>query len=247
MLPIVRSGFYLALFVCVSALTNTAASANQGAEDRALLEAVKKGQLITVQTLLDEGGNVNVKDADGQPALNWAVRTGNAQLVTLLVSRGAAKSEAENSAIDTARHIAMRLGYQDIVRILSSEKVPSPDAAMLANAIADNDLEGVSEALLIGISANSLDFTGRPVLALAARRGNVTALELLLKHGAQIDQTDEIGFTALMEAVRNQKISAAVLLLKAGANPDILSKDSTSAAQMIKASDNAGLKALIKR
>jgi len=176
--------------------------------------------------LLASGGDVNFRDANGDPAINWAAYYGYIDFVELFLKHGASTSFSGHGK---AREIAMRRGFQGLTKLLARHDnipLPTPDTAMLIDAVEAGDLEGVLEALMIGVSANSLDFTGRPTLALAARKNNPAILNALIQKGALVDNADEIGFTALMEAVRDNKIDATKLLLNAGASVKHVAKPS---------------------
>jgi uncharacterized protein len=54
---------------------------------------------------------------------------------------------------------------------------------------------------------------------LAARRGDVTIIELLLKAGAGVDAQGPAGWTALMQAAGNGHAEAVSALLAARADP----------------------------
>lgn len=64
-----------------------------------------------------------------------------------------------------------------------------------------------------------------PPLHIAVRAGRVKNVDLLLKHGAIIDATDDSGRTALHVAVDSEMSTVLELLLKKGANPNASSPD----------------------
>ena len=55
----------------------------------ALLNAAYTGDTATVQTLLDNGVNVNTQDHDGYTALMWASNKGHTETAKVLLNRGA--------------------------------------------------------------------------------------------------------------------------------------------------------------
>jgi hypothetical protein len=57
--------------------------------DDQLLEAARKGDLATVQSLLEKGGNIEAKSPYGQTPLNFAARNGHEPVVKFLLSKGA--------------------------------------------------------------------------------------------------------------------------------------------------------------
>jgi len=179
-----------------------------------------------VKQLLEAGADINARDNNGDPAINWAAYYGFTDMVKYLVKHGAnMKLVGHGNALE----IAMRRGHQDLVLALAQEmKVSgpiSPEMKALIQAIRANDGQAVSNALTKGASANGLDETGRPVLHLAARLGNLNPTQLLLDAGAEIDVKDAIGFSALMEACRDGQFETVNLLLERGADVNCHAKD----------------------
>ncbi|NVJ70620.1 MAG: ankyrin repeat domain-containing protein [Alphaproteobacteria bacterium] len=185
-----------------------------------LMKAVEVKQLKIADMLLEYDADINITDDNGDPAISWAAYFGHADFVDLFLRHGA---DANISGHGTAREIAMRRGHQAIVKRLTDPKstpVPSPDVALLIDAIKAGDAASTSDALSFGVSPDSLDFMGRPVLALAARLGNAAVVKRLLLAGAAVDIEDSIGFTPLMEAAREGHIEVVQTLLEAGADPN---------------------------
>jgi ankyrin repeat protein len=58
-----------------------------GPQSPALLQAVKRGQHLAVRLLIQEGAGINIQDAEGTTVLHWAAKTGNPELVDLLLSQ----------------------------------------------------------------------------------------------------------------------------------------------------------------
>lgn len=185
-----------------------------------LMMAVGVKDLQLAKLLLENDADVNVIDANGDPAINWAAYYGYTDFVELFVRH---KADTKLTGHGNALEIAMRRGHQDIVSLLTDRKataIPNPDIALMVEAIQTGDAKGVAEALGFGVSPDSLDFTGRPILALAARKGAADIVRRLIQAGATVDLADQIGFTPLFEAAREGNAAAAKLLLEAGANPD---------------------------
>ncbi|WP_286828954.1 MULTISPECIES: ankyrin repeat domain-containing protein [Kordiimonas] len=181
-----------------------------------LMLAVQVQDMGLAGTLLEYGADVNVADNNGDPAINWAAYYGYEDFVELFLMHDADTSLTGHG---NALEIAMRRGHQGLVKMLNtSHDMPSPDAAFMVEAIEAGDDAGVAEALMLSVPADTLDFTDRPVLALAARLGHGVIVERLLAAGAPVDQPDAIGFTPLMEAVRDGQLETATLLLEAGAD-----------------------------
>lgn len=183
-----------------------------------LMLAVQVQDLGIAGTLLEYDADLNVADKNGDPAINWAAYYGYDDFVELFLVHDA---DTTLTGHGNALEIAMRRGHQALVKMLNtSHDMPSPDAAFMVEAIEAGDDESVAEALMLGVPADTLDFTDRPVLALAARLGHSAIVERLLAAGAPVDQLDAIGFTPLMEAARDGQMETASMLLEAGADPN---------------------------
>ena len=93
----------------------------------------------------------------------------------------------------------------------------------LMNAVMNGDASEVEELILKGDDPNGypvlLDFY-RPIAA-ASYHGYAECVDVLIRHGADIDVRDYDGMTPLMLACRRGHLKCAELLMKAGANPNI--------------------------
>lgn len=184
----------------------------------ALMVAVQNNDVGLARTLLGAGADVNVLDANNDPAINWAAYYGYGDLIDLFLENGATTLSVGHGS---PREILMRRGHQALVyKLAAHDGLPEPDAATksLISAIEEDDAASVAAALADGAEVDALDASGRPVLALAAREGKVTALLALLNAGATVDAPDQIGYTPLMEAAREAEVDAVKALVSAGAN-----------------------------
>lgn len=126
------------------------------------------GDLQSVRWLLDHGAQINVVTRfERATPLHWAAEQGKAEIVALLLDRGA-DPEAGNLAGSTALHIAAKLGHEPVVRLLLERK----------------------------LDANAANLAGVTPLMLAARSGNASAVRLLIAAGARLDAKDRTGMTA---------------------------------------------------
>ena len=71
-----------------------------------------------------------------------------------------------------------------------------------------------------GADPNLEDNKGVSPLLLACRIGLLSAVPLLVKAGARIDEANETGETPLISAVQTRNVALVTTLLKAGADPD---------------------------
>jgi ankyrin repeat protein len=99
-----------------------------------------------------------------------------------------------------------------------------------ADTVREGNAHAVELFMQAGFPPDTRDKKGVPMLCLAAREGNKTIVDLLLKHGASIDlQSEDRGNSALMDAVAGAHDGIAGDLLSRGAAVDLQSKDGQSA------------------
>jgi ankyrin repeat protein len=111
--------------------------------DLQLIDAVKTGQLAKVEDALNAGADVHQQDEQGWTPLNWAAGKGSAEIVSLLLERGA---DAFRTGRDqrTPYKIALAAKHIDVARLLKQ-------AEQAANgASADATSRNYARAYLLG-------------------------------------------------------------------------------------------------
>ncbi len=88
--------------------------------DRDLIEAVKKGHVAIVHAFLAKGADANAIDANGGPALHWAVGGGKLEIVQLLLQAGADVSVLDGHG-QSALMLAQKRGRHEIASLLELE------------------------------------------------------------------------------------------------------------------------------
>jgi hypothetical protein len=83
--------------------------------------------------------------------------------------------------------------------------------------------------LCLALAAPLLAADATADLLAAAAKGDVTRIQYLLQHGADIESADKNGRTALMMAAQHGRAPAVSALLAAGAKPDVRDRSGLNA------------------
>jgi ankyrin repeat protein len=151
--------------------------------------AASRGDVNTLNLMLQLGHDVNAVDEQGDRALEIACRKGNARIVHVLLGHGA-DVHAVTSAGTTVLHEAALGGSAQVVELLIGK-----------GAVVD---------------ATDKD-TGATALHYASSFGRTEAVRALLRHGAKADAKDRRGADALQAAIANGQEETATLLRAAQA------------------------------
>lgn len=153
-------------------------------------DAAMRQDISTVRQLLGRHADVNLAQADGATALQWAVFHSDHEMIDLLLGAGA-NAKAANRDGSTPLWLACING----------------------------DAAAISALLKAGADANEHLPMGRTPLMIAARTGNVDALKVLLDHGADPNGKEtERGTTPLMWAADEGHADAIKFLIEHGAD-----------------------------
>ena len=159
--------------------------------------------------------------------LMTAARTGNAEVLRMLIARGADANARESSLGETALMWAAAENHPEAVRALIEHGAdPNARSDKLAYAKDRFGLEGVTTILPRG---------SWTALMYAARQGSLEAARALADAGADLNLTDPDGTTALVLAILNGHFDTAAMLAEKGADPNIA--DTTGMAALYTAVD----------
>ena len=201
---------YLVLlaFAPVTSMAQVPPSPAEIARYDGLLAAAASGDLTKATQLLDQGADVNARDANRRTPLHVAGHAGNQEMARLLLKRG-----ADANALDQQQY--------DLITIAAVRD----DAAM------------VRIAILGGNSPRNVTspYKGTALIA-SAHLGHVEPVRALIEAGAPLDHVNNLGWTALLEAVilgdgGPRHVEIVRLLLAAGARTDIADRDGVTALQ----------------
>jgi uncharacterized protein len=159
-------------------------------------DAVEHRNPEALKALIQQHANLDIPQADGTTALQWAAHWNDLDTLKMLLRAGADPK------------LANRYGV-----------TPLSEAAALGNAVM------IETLLQAGADAKSLTTPdGETVLMTAARSGSVAAVKVLLDHGADINAKENYrGQTALMWAAAERHPDVVKLLLERGADWKLLS------------------------
>jgi hypothetical protein len=224
-----------------------------------------------IEFLVEHGADVQARDQQGTSALVYAAGTGNAEIITLLLDRGAGRLASGNdaAALGGALSSSALMGHVEVARVLIArgadvnwryggplplewQSLPLASALLTVERSSDRArMAGRREIagmlLAHGADANARELRREPgetLLHAVAADGDLGALELLMSHGADVAARDHDGFTPLHRAAQQGRIDIAARLIAAGADANAAATDGTTALEL--ASGDREMEALIR-
>ena len=177
------------------------------------------GTVAGAQALLDEGANVDARDADGRTPLYQAASFNQEPgMIHLLIDSGA-DVEARDIRGDKPVHRAIEYGTVPVAEALIErgadiEAQDGRGSTPLERSLSNDTLEMARLLLSRGADPNAW-----PYLLTAAHINDLEMAKLLLDSGADIDDSDPArGETPLHVAALSDSLEMARLLLDRGAN-----------------------------
>jgi ankyrin repeat protein len=208
----------------------------------ALMFAVLGGHTDIIQLLIEKGADIHIQNTRGQKLLLMVCTAGHAPVVQLLLQHGANVHERDNVDGTTGLMFAALAGHVEVIRVLlaNGAKIHDRDKARQQSAImyatrggksssysttsvlsssstAETRIEKSIQVIqcLIqdgGATAEDLDHDGQNVLMLAASRGHMQPMKMLL---------DDYGF-ALKIHMKDKKGRSVFALTVWGGYMDII-------------------------
>uniref|UniRef100_A0A7N4V078 Ankyrin repeat domain 52 n=1 Tax=Sarcophilus harrisii TaxID=9305 RepID=A0A7N4V078_SARHA len=209
---------------CVHLLLEKGSTAD--AADRRGRTALHRGAVTGCEdclaALLDHDAFVLCRDFKGRTPIHLASACGHTAVLRTLL-QAALSTDPLDAVVDysgySPMHWASYTGHEDCLELLLEH---SPFSYLEGNPFTPlhcaviNNQDSTTEMLLGALGAkivNSRDAKGRTPLHAAAFADNVSGLQMLLRHQAEVDATDQAGRTALMTAAENGQTAAVEFLL----------------------------------
>jgi ankyrin repeat protein len=189
------------------------ANASDATHAPLLIDAARLGQVELVELLLDHGAPIDVTAAGDTPLI-VAADAGQTDVVRLLLARGARIDVQGPNG--TALRVAMRRDYVDTGALLVDAGTSDDARQELEYAISDRDLAAARMLLAHHAPLSSASSSLEP-LAVAAMRGDLAMVDLLIAAHADVDEQDFYRGTPLMIAAAQGSVTMTKHLIAAGA------------------------------
>jgi ankyrin repeat protein len=235
----------IALLCTAAASTAAASSADEPRKpdgSTPLMWAAFEGDVDEAARLIKEGADVNAMNNYGVTALHLAADTANTELIRLLLKAGA-DPESPNPDGETALHVVARSGNVEAAKLLlkaganvdaveqfggqtplmwaAARRHPRMVEFLLsrgANANARSAVRDYKRVATAESRAAPRDRGGLTPLMYAARGNCRECVDVLLKHGADVNLADPGDVVPLSIAMMNSNWDIAKRLVEAGAD-----------------------------
>ena len=215
-------------------------------DDLRLVEAVKQGDQEAVRSLLQQGADVNAREADGATALAWATHRADSKTVELLLSAGADPSAASDYGVTPLSLACTNRDGVLVDRLLRAGAEPNAakwtGETPLMTCAGTGTTEGIRALLAHGADVNGRENEqGQTALMWAMAGGHPGVGRRLIEKGANVNTRSTSGFPPLLFAARSGDVESARILLAAGANVNDTTPEHGSALVVASASGHEAL------
>ena len=189
---------------CLRVLGQAGADLNaRDQEDHTLLgRAVARADRAAVDALMAAGADPGIAGGDGYSATQLAVWLGDAGVIALMLQRGADPNAASAQA-GPPLNLAVQRGHRGVIQLLL-DKGARWDVAFggytaIERAAWQGETEMVRAMLDSGANPDAVSSTHPGLMAVAAERGHLAVVTLLVDRGADV-QARHAGWSALRAA-----------------------------------------------
>lgn len=199
-----------------------------------LCAAVQSEDSDVAEVLLHHGANVNWANTHMDTPLYCAIKYGNLKMVELLLKRGAnvtdpASQEGESALYEMAKH-----GRVDMIKLVHTLKGDEVDFGARSASTKHAPLHGAAanghaqvirfllDELPVQIYVDIRSTEQDTPLLLAAHKGYLDVVDLLVSHGADIDKRRSDRSTPLIEATESGHFDIVQYLCEHGADANLM-------------------------
>ena len=217
-----------------------------------LIIAARNARHETVKFLLERKATVDKTDGIGGTALHHACYFGNAGIAGLLLDNGAAiEARNRHGSGNSALSIAVCANKPSCVKLLLERKADATVATAAGRTLLGSTQSLEIVELLRAPAADKADskasvcsITDLPIHK-AASKGDITAIQIELSRGVDIDAAVMGSWTPLIIAARNAQHETAQFLLDRKATVDKMDSNGSTALHHACYSGNAGIAGLL--
>jgi ankyrin repeat protein len=206
--------------------------------DDQLIEAVKGKDVAAVEQLLEEGAGADTVDAEGNPALSYAINAlqagGTTDMVAMLLNNGADPDVLDNLG-KAPLALAAKNGRLEAVQMLLDAGADvntrfaigsANDKSPLIQAVENGHVEIVELLVARGADVQQQESeTHMSPLHYAAAHDELEMITILLENGADLNAENDFQWTPLFSAARMGSVESVQALIDAGAEVDALSAE----------------------
>jgi uncharacterized protein len=175
----------------------------------ALFKAAKNGDIATITSYIESGGDIEVKNVDGDTLLWIAFENNHDALVKILIKAGANIHARTKHSNFTVTIMAAAMGDLKSIKFFLEHGADihdyggdNPDGALLIQACYYGHYETVKFLLEHGADINEVDGFDRTSLHLARYNEDDRMADLLLKYNPDLTIEDEWGTKAMEHKIK---------------------------------------------